>query len=236
MLNIAICDDQKVHCKIAYDMIKKYEVSRNTKINIDVYLTGKKLLDSGKAYDFIFMDIELKNENGIVVANDYRRYKNTKIILLTSHKEQMANGYKIKAYRFLVKPVIAEDLFEALDDGQAELDADAKIIVPDGAKEVIVQIRSIMYLEAGDRNTGIRTTKNYYMVHKQISELQNKLPDTLFFMTHRSYIVNLNYVEEIRKTEVILSNNEKIKISRLKYTDFKNRYYEFIRERVTNVL
>lgn len=42
-------------------------------INIDIYLTGKRLLEVEKKYDILFMDIELKEENGMNVAVEYRK-------------------------------------------------------------------------------------------------------------------------------------------------------------------
>lgn len=229
MLNIAICDDQNVHCKITYNMIKQYEVQKDIKCNIEVYFTGEKLLNSKKKFDFIFMDIELKNENGMSISRKYSEKESGKIIILTSHAEEIAYGYKIKAYRFLVKPLVAENLFEALDSGIAELSADKKILVLDGKREIAIRISSIMYMEAGERNIGVRTEDKFYVLHKQISNIQSDLLGQEFYMTHRSYIVNLNYVEEMGKSEILLSNGEKIKISRLKYSDLKMKYYEFIR-------
>ena len=233
MINIAICDDNKIHCKITYDMIVHYEQNRECDINIDIYLTGKRLLEVEKKYDILFMDIELKEENGMNVAVEYRKKQDTKVILLTSHVEQIANGYKIYAYRFLVKPLIIEDLFEALDSAIKEINNEKTLIViAENKTKHIIKVNSIIYLEAGERITGIRTKEQFYIIRKNISEVQKEVFSPNFYMTHRSYIVNLNFVDEIKKTEIVLTNGEKIKLSRLKVTDFKKKYFEFLKKKV----
>lgn len=232
MIHIAICDDQKVHCKITHEIIKKYETDRNMQFSIDVYHTGKKMLDSEKEYDFIFMDIELENENGMDVADIYRKKAATKIVILTSHGEEIANGYKIRAFRFLTKPLREKELFEALDCGLEEITADKKMIVLDDNMEKAIRVSSVIYFEAGDRTTGVRTKEGFFMVRRQITDIWKEIDKMEFYMTHRTYIVNLNYVEAIVNNEILLINGERIKISRLKLTDFKETYYGFIRGKI----
>lgn len=59
---------------------------------------------AGKS-DIVFMDIELQNENGLEVIDKYRQKYDSLNIMVTSHPEYVTDGYKIKAFRYLCKPV-----------------------------------------------------------------------------------------------------------------------------------
>ena len=93
MINIAICDDDivatgKLDCMLQ-NIAKKYFVD----LEIEVYWDGEGLIKSVESkvyYDMIFLDIEMKNENGISVARKIRKMDNNVLIIyVTSHESYM---------------------------------------------------------------------------------------------------------------------------------------------------
>lgn len=52
-----------------------------------------------------------------------------------------------------------------------------------------------------------------------------------FYNPHKSYIVNMDYICKFDKKEVIMKNDEKVKISRLKKNHFRDSFYDYIRSR-----
>ena len=69
----------------------------------------------------------------------------------------------------------------------------------------------------------------FYMTRLMIGEMMERIDPQNFYMPHRSYIVNLNYIEKVDKCEIILCNGEKIRVSRLKQKEFQERFYDHIR-------
>lgn len=231
-MNIAICDDQKPHCKEILNLINRYCNEKNISVNVDVFLSGRNFMKNMKFYSIVFMDVELIDENGMDVVKEYKKVYDSIIIFISSHDEEMHNGYKVKAFRFITKPIHIGELYEALNSAIEEINADNKLTVLDNEKIVIIKESSIIYIEAGNRSVGVRTATGFYKLMKPINQVYSELNPLLFYMPHRSYIVNMDYISEICKNEIILFNEERIQISRLKMKEFHNRFHEFIRRKI----
>ncbi|MGL5353113.1 MAG: LytR/AlgR family response regulator transcription factor, partial [Clostridium sp.] len=114
MYNIAICEDEKLQANKLIDMLNKYEKNENTKFNIDYFESGELLISEGyEKYHIILMDVQMNELSGIETAKLIRETnKNVKIIFITSMEKYWAEGYKVSAYRYLLKPII-EELFHS---------------------------------------------------------------------------------------------------------------------------
>lgn len=93
MYEIAICDDIPQICEEVYRLVAEQLGKREIDTRIHKFHSGQALLSSGIVFDILFLDIELEKENGLVVAKEYPHKKETRIIFLTSHAEEMPNGY-----------------------------------------------------------------------------------------------------------------------------------------------
>ena len=235
MIRIAICDDISIHCEIAKDKLISYFEKVQMRVSIDLYTTGRDLLQSNKYYDLLIMDIALKNENGMDIAKQYVYGKHTRVILLSSHQEEMANGYKIKAFRFLVKPINDSLLQEALDSALTELAQEEKLLVFNEKKEYAVFLSDILYVEAAHKKSYVRTIDQLYTCPQGIQQIAATLKSPAFFMPFKSYIVNMQYIRSFHAAEILLCNGERIPLSRLKREDFKKKYQNYIRSKLYDI-
>lgn len=144
------------------------------------------MLSSGKNYDIILLDIELKKENGLEIAALLRKRSRAKIIFISSHIEEMPNGYKVRAFRFLTKP-IKEALFkEAIDSAIEEISSVKKLELESDCGMIIVHNKDIVYAEAGNHSSCVRTVDGVFRSPMILSELREKLTGKEFFCPHRS--------------------------------------------------
>ena len=79
-------------------LLMKYVKNTGRERAYHIYLLGEALLSSGENYDIVLLDIELKNENGLEIAALLRKRSRAKIIFITSHIEEIPNGYKVRAF------------------------------------------------------------------------------------------------------------------------------------------
>lgn len=113
MLNIAICDDD-IHATGKMDTYL-HEIARRNFIEteIEVFEDGKELADfiyKGTRFDLIFLDIEMKQEDGITAAKRIRECdKNVLIVYVTSHENHMQESFLVRPFRFLIKPVSIDE-------------------------------------------------------------------------------------------------------------------------------
>ncbi|HIT85165.1 MAG TPA: response regulator [Candidatus Ornithomonoglobus intestinigallinarum] len=118
MVNIAICDDNIEHISA----LEKYlfEIS-NIKIECDAYLSGESLVDAYKnnieRYDVVFLDMEMRELNGIETANLIREFdEHIIIVFVTSHSEYMKESFQCQPFRFIEKPLDYDELKKVFYD------------------------------------------------------------------------------------------------------------------------
>lgn len=230
MIQIAVCDDEALHCEIAKEKIEQCMQKLNVPCRLDLFSSGAALLESKADYDILFMDIELKNEkNGLVIASEYVQTRRTRIILLTSHIEEMPNGYKIHAFRFLTKPIDSGLLTEALENALDEIDSEKRLIVKnETCGQSALYLDDMIYAEAGSKSCCLRTIHDVCTYPHGIEQLKNELDSSHFYQTHRTYIINLRYIKSV-DNYITMITGEKIPLSRRKKKDFLEIYRNFIR-------
>ena len=151
-LNAAICDADNIIC----DILKKRLIELLPHAKVDIYNSGDKLLNSESDYDLIFMEIELPDMDGIQAARFLREKKSDAfIIFLTNHLEYMQEAFKVRAFRFLRKPVNLEEILEALYEAEKEIMKNRKIILELIYEKKLVSLKDIACFEASGDGTYI---------------------------------------------------------------------------------
>ena len=230
MIRIAICDDVPEQCEIAREKIQAYFSDKTVQHSITSYLSGAELLASEVSYDLLIMDIALGEENGMDIAKRYCSGRRTRVLLLSSHKEELPNGYKIGAFRFLIKPIDDAALTEAMDSVLAALGAEQRLpCFDDAGREHHIYLSEILYIEAGHRKCCVRTSAESYDCPFRIQQIAESLQSPAFFQCHKSYIVNMRYIGSFQKQMLFLTNGERIPVSRSNQNRFRDRYKDYVR-------
>ena len=169
--------------------------------------------------NIVLLDTQMDGINGMDVARKIREWnKKLQIIFITAVPDFLADGYEVKAFRYLLKPIGYEDFYckhfgkclEEIDENK-----ESSIVINDlnTGKTVVVHIESILFVETYVRNLLIHTEKNVYRVYESIGSMEEKLDREMFFRVHRGYIVNLLRIESIKGRTAIVAGNE-VMISR----------------------
>lgn len=231
-MRIAVCDDEAVFLKQLTEYIEKYYNSID--LIVDTFESGevllKKLINKPDFYDLIFLDIEMKQLDGIQTAKKIREYnKEVLVIFLTSHVEYATDGYEVAAFRFLVKPLQENKLIRALQDVQKEMDRNRKILIKDSDREILLRYQDIVYLEAQNVNVLIRTLNDFFVIRRTLVQMEEEIKGPSFFKSHRSYIVNIGFVIDYDNKYITMETGEKIVVSRSKLADFKMAMMNYVR-------
>lgn len=229
-LSVAICDDEKIIC----NEIKRRLLEIRPEYDITIYSSGSELVKAKRVYDIIFLDIEMPGMNGIKTAEMLRKNKNDEyIVFLTSHVELMPEAFKVKAFRFLRKPIELDDFREAVAVAEEEILSNEKIAVSMKGELKLIGLNDIVYLEAFGDGTYIYTNEEINESNNTLKYWSEKLGMEQFFQTHKSYIVALRYVEKIEPTKVRMKfkgNEKEVPVSRRKRTQLKEAVFEYIRD------
>lgn len=230
-MKIAICDDEKVFLN---DLEQKiYGIISRLDCDVISFSCAEDLLAFEGAFDLIFLDIEMGGMDGMSAARQIRLSNNEiPIVFLTSHTEMAIDGYEVKAYRFLKKPVEDDKLIQTLQDIQLMKAGRQGVIIKSGGEEIVVVPSEVLFLESDNNNVRIITTSGSYTSRLKLTEaidIFNRINDTIR-KVHRCSAVNLDHVARLREKEVILDDGSMVGISRSAYNGFKNALYEHVKK------
>lgn len=227
-LQIAICDDEKIILENIRERLLQYK----PEYAIDLYQSGKKLLEAKKEYDLIFLDIEMPEMDGMKVAVELRNKKyDGHLVFLTSHTEFMPDAFKVKAFRFLKKPISDTDFTEMLEESEKEIIDNKRIVIHTSVGEKMLNIKDIICLETVRNYTYVFTKSGEIETRKSLQEWLNILGNEHFCHVHKSYVISLRYIEKIDDEGIAMKYMDmRIPIARRKTSEVKKIFFEYVRK------
>jgi len=178
---------------------------------------GRELLDMVEQLnpDAIFLDIKMPEMEGIQAARmlTARRHQPL-LIFCTAHEDYALEAFTVNAVDYLLKPTephrfreTMQRIRQRLGEPGTELKAtDAaplasfrfqKLLIEEQHRLVLLDPAQILYAVRDDRFIQIHTLTETYSAKLTLQQLEEKLRAYPFFRTHRSYLVNLQYVSEL---------------------------------------
>ena len=232
MFEIVVCDDCLETLRSIESMLKQF-VKDNANINYKLVTTGRKLMSIIERTDtrinLLFLDIEMPNEDGITIKNKLESVdKVEKIVFISSHIEKMKMAFGLKVIGFIEKPIIQEELLFWVNNVYTNFKYSNVITIKDREVKEI----DIKYVSADGNYTVAKMNDNEQTdsIRKSIREWEAQLTDD-FVRIHKSYLVNLNYIREIRYTCILLDDAE-LPVGRTYIDSLKEKYEKFILKKV----
>lgn len=235
MLRIALCDDNTTDLSSMESILKTYRTNHFTDCDYCVFHSGFELmtaLGNGKRFDVYCLDIIMPKFSGIALGKEIRScQKNAQIIFFTSSPEFALESYSVKAANYILKPVTFEKFSRAMDDvlDQIHKEEPQTVILKSSEGILKILLSSLLYVEAMGRNTIYHTVSGRTITCPQkFSAACDSLMDySCFLKSHRSYLVNMNYIDVIRSTEITLQSSIKIPVAQGKVKEIKELYLAF---------
>ena len=193
-MNIAYCEDEKIQKEILEELLCRWG-----KVDLVWYESAEQMLfecDGRYPFDLIILDIQMRNQNGMELARQIRRADpQVPLLFLTATKEYAFEGYEVNALRYLIKPIQPSQLFAILDEIQAST---KRSILLNGNR---IDLNALVYVEAEAHYCHLVFEDHRQKEKIGIRELKTMLDDS-FVMIHRSYLVNIAKVDQIRREEL----------------------------------
>lgn len=237
MINIAICDDNAYSCSEIESTLLKYADQNNLNFNIDIFYSSSQLykfLNTGNKYSIIFLDIEMKNLNGIELGLKIREELEdeiTKIIYISNYEQYAMELFDVRPFNFLTKPINQLKLTETLDKLLVVLNIDYNVFHYKKGKIINkIYIKDILYFEGCNKHTKLVTVKDEILINDSLKDISEKLYKYKFFYSHRSYLVNYNSIIKFESDKLIVSNGNTIPISQPRRKYVKNLQIKFSKE------
>ena len=233
-MRVVICDDNKEICRILKEKVSLIIPGAE----VHSFYSGQELLKAQIDPDILLLDIRMPGMDGMDVAVKLRDHGWKKILIfITGEKDRVFHAFDVQAFHFLVKPVRDEQLKEVLTRALSLLNEESKgsgteeryISVKTTTSHIRINLSDIIYAEVFNRKTVIYTATDEIEYYGQLSDLE-KLAGKDFYRVHRSFLVNLRYVELYNGKLIRLTNGKEIPMARRNYQGFVSTYMEYCRK------
>lgn len=242
MIKIAYCDDDLSVLDEMKILIEQYRIKRSQGVTYAAFHSSLELMaeiEKGVRFDVLFLDVIMPGGNGIYIAEEIRKYDTAvKIIFLTSSSEFAVQSYTVGAYFYQMKPILEESFYRLLDAVilSCKKERQCGLILRCKSGITRIDLDRLEYCEVMGR------TLLFHMENKTVLESIGKLDELCsqlaqyenFLRPHRSFLVNMEYVQNISYKAITMVNLAQIPIPHGKCSEIKNTYlkYAFSRRQV----
>lgn len=235
MIKIVICEDEKEQQELLKVYINQIFEELSIKYKLEILNSGEELLENYlKDTDILLLDIQMGQINGMNTARKIRTLDDkVEIIFITSLIEYALEGYEVRAYRYLIKPVKYDNLKDNIINCIKEVDIKNKyIMVKEEGNLNKIDISEIPYVEVQKETITIHTLNKVYKINGTMSNIEKEIDCSRFFRCHKSYLVNLEHVKSIKQYVAILENSEEVPVSRYRFKETKDKFFDLIEDKL----
>ena len=194
----------------------------------------------------VFCDINMPDLNGLDFAKSLgqEHSRGPIVVFTTAYAEYAIEGYKANAVGYLLKPYsfdefeaaaqkvrdISEIRQQAMTEVTTEVDDDGVIFVKSDYKIVRIDIEHIRYIEAMSEYLRISCDDKDkpVIVLLSMKRIEEHLPSSMFMRIHRSFIINLNKIVEVKKNHVVLEGGSSMPIG----DNYKDAFMAYLNSRI----
>lgn len=234
MLQIAICDDEKGFIKQEKEWICEYMNRAGYQFCIDTYTSGIEFLAMGEEvskYDIIFLDVSMEAIDGMEAAKQIREYTQTAyIVFVTAFITYSLEGYKVDAIRYILKDDASlekaiEECLDTIVEKMRYIEHRHTFEFQEGRMSLFLD--DIIYIESNLHKLVFHLTGGeggQYTMYGRLDHIENLLKDGEFCRVHKSYLVNLKYVEQVERYQAKLSTGDTVSISQPRYNAVRDEF------------
>jgi two-component system, LytTR family, response regulator len=248
-MTVVIIEDEALAAERLSRFVKEYDASIEIKAHLDTVKSAVAYFEANGSPDLVLLDIELGDGKSFDIFKEVE--VTSHIIFVTAFNEYAIQAFKYNSVDYLLKPLVKEELFFALNKYKAqtsalqpvdltalidqlqpktEKDYKTRFLVKKGSRFFSIETKNVAHVYTKERVHYIKTFDGAdYIIESNLDVLEQQLSPDDFFRVNRQFIVNYTSVKEVitwfdGKLKLIIhpASYEEIIISRLKAGDFKN--------------
>lgn len=176
-----------------------------------------------------FLDIELPDGDGIeLAAKLHAKYPELILVFVSAYIKYAPAGYKVEAFRYLLKSRLNEELREILKDVLTRIYSVGEVIRLKTRDDLqLLPLRDILYFEGTGKRMVLAhlcTQPSTLDCFGKLSELEEQLSHRGFLRLQKSYLVNMAHVKRLSGYRAVMTNGRELKVSELNYPEIRERY------------
>lgn len=239
-MNVAICDDSARDAELICALLREHFDKNGFIGELHTFASGEALAEAFAAtsFDVVFLDIYMEGMNGLKTAERLRKLNPVfSLIFITSSTDHALDCFSLGTDGYVVKPIKREDIDLAFSKCRDVFLKNGRFIkVMSDRMSLSVPLIKIQYIETYGRETLFHTTDRE--IRSTAPMLLDDLERTLggsFLRCHRSYIVNLNYVEALQPDDFRMLDGSLVPLRQRGRAELRDAYADFLSDRLFEV-
>lgn len=230
-MNVLICDDEWRVTEQVSELLQKHCAENGMQVRFHLFDVPCAIKDLA-GYDIAILDIDMGDFSGIDLAWRLRKEKpGIVIIFLTNFIQYAPEGFEVQAFRYLLKTNMQERLVSYFEDAVKEVVRKKQIITISVNSELIdIPVNHILYLESNLRIVImhlIHDERTEYRFYGNMTDLSEKLEDLGFLRIQKSFLVNMEYIEQMQYEKVHLRGGIVLPSSAKSHKKLKQHYLKW---------
>lgn len=231
-MRILICDDEQKFVDDLKFHIERYMQTHLINAEITTTVSPEEIVKGDAVYDLAFLDIQMPGVDGITLGKELKS-RNSKLILfyVTAYSDYLDEAMDLQIFRYFYKPFDEKRLYASLDRAMEYLDESYVDIIVEGSKESVkIPVDNILFVRRENRKITVFTVDNEYVCKSGFDEIISKLPNTFFYLVHKSFLVNIHHITKYSYTEIYVGDT-RISVATRKQADFHKFWFDYVKRR-----
>lgn len=217
-IRIGVVEDDPASCQLVLDYLNRYQNENNEQFTVSVFDDGARIVEKyTPSYDILLLDIEMKEMDGMAAARRIReRDEKVVIVFITAAPQYAISGYEVRALSYLLKPVpwfaFSQELKKSID--MVRRSESNSMLIETSGGQMRLDLSDILYFESIRHTIVIHTLEGKLSINGTLKDMETKLTDYSFFRSNSCYLVNLKHISGVVDQDCVMSNGEKLRVSR----------------------
>lgn len=234
LYRVAVCEDEAILCANLCTQCESILDKLKVEHRITSFSSAEKLenaLLAGEEFSLLCLDILMGGKSGMKLAQELRqRDDKTSILFITSSTEFLKDGYSVRPIQYLLKPVQAAELEQAITTDLRLYHRPSTVTFHAGGKTLVIPTEDIYYAESREHGTVLHMTHGEKFLPLSLSQTEGILPGSLFCRCHNSFLVNLSHICEEGGRTLYLTDGSDLTIGRRYMEHFQNQFVRYLNQ------
>ena len=231
MMTVAVCDDTR-YAPLIVNEIKELAEELEIEVAVELFKTYSYLQAAMKSqnYDLLVLETTLRGVSGIEFARNLRLSRcEADIIFVSATDEQALAAYSAFPIGYILKPFQRKRLRAPFRRAASKYVKRQSVMFHDlGGVKISIAVDEILYIEVIGNELDIHTRTGRQKAVGSLAETYLSLPQKQFYRSHRSFIVNMNYILRASKYYFVMENGDKVTIAKNRYAEAKEMISRYI--------
>lgn len=232
MFYIGICDDELMYRRHISKLCEEIFQEMGQKYECIEFASGEEVMSHvGPQMQLLFLDIEMKDVDGIEVMHWVELTDAVwRVVFVSGHEQLVWDTFSIKTLGFVRKPANYADIKRWIQVALKEKKRNAIYEFVIEQKKCYKSSEEIYCLEAEGNYTYLYEKESKKLINDNLKVWQKKMQETSIIRIHKSYMINLIYVQCWEYDKVVLKNGMELSIGRQYRKVAREAYYAHIRK------